>query len=103
MPDINQDQAARQLTEYLVTKTSSYDRNSPIEAMVKAEISAMARKIAAEVVAENPQLPEKIRAMTARLIQAALSQDDYLTEPVVKAVSEALAVRVRDRAGFDDA
>lgn len=99
---MNEQEAARQLTEYLTTKTG-YDRqNSPIEAMIKAEISAMARKIAAEVVAENPGLADR-RTMTVAVVTKALTQDEYLTEPVIKAVSEALAVRVRDLEGFEDA
>lgn len=93
---MNEQEAARQLTEYLTTKTG-YDRqNSPLEAMVKAEISTMARKIAAEVVAENPALAGRIREMTIRVVTMALAKDEYITEPVIKAVSEALAVRARE-------
>lgn len=94
-------QAARQLTEYL-TKDVGYGKPSPIMAMVQAEISVLARKIAAEVVAENPALAEQIRSLTARVVALALSKDEYITKPVIQAVSEALAVRVRELEGFGD-
>lgn len=74
--------AARELTEFL-TKRDQYRRTSYLEERVQVEISTMAREIAAEVVKANPELKETITS---------------LTRNVVKAVSQALAQLVSERA-----
>ena len=81
----------KQLTQYLMSKGGYSGReDSPIENMVKAQISALARDIAAQVVAENPGLKAKIEAMTRDAVARTLADESWLNTRMVKAVSEAL-------------
>ena len=89
--------AARELTEFL-TKRDQYRRTSYLEERVQVEISTMAREIAAEVVKANPELKETITSLTRNVIRESLRRDTYLQETVVKAVSQALAQLVSERA-----
>lgn len=89
-------EATRQLTDYLVNKGGYSGRDdSPIEAMVKAQISALAREIAAQVVAENPGIKIRIETMTRDAVARTLADESWLNARMVKAVSEAL-IRTTD-------
>lgn len=81
----------KQLTEYLLSK-GGYNRreDSPIEGMVKAQISALAREIAAQVVAENPGIKVKVETMAREAVARVLSDHAWLNDKMVKAVSEAM-------------
>ena len=59
----------------------------------------MAREIAAEVIAENPELRETIAAKTRQVVAVALRDDAWLSETVAKAVAAGLTRYVR---GEDD-
>lgn len=81
----------RELTQYLINRGGYSGRDdSPIEGMVKAQISALAREIAAQVVAENPGIKVKIETMTREAVARVLVDESWLNTRMIKAVSEAL-------------
>lgn len=89
-------EAAQELTAFL-TKRDNYQRTSALETMVQGQISAMAREIAAAVVAENPGLKEAIRDLVQRVISESMRDDAYLQGVIVKAVSQALGQLIAER------
>ena len=82
--------AARGLTEFLVAKDQYRGSSSHLEQRVQVEIKAMAQRIAADVVAENPELAGIIRTMAQQTVAAALRDDAWLSETVVTAVARAM-------------
>jgi len=89
---MNDQDASAQLTEFLV-KADGYRGKSPLMQRVETEISAMARTIAAEVVAENPGLTDKIRERTRHVVAAALRDDAYLNGLITQAVAKVITER----------
>lgn len=89
---------AEQLTRFLLER-ERYSNTSPLQQYVETEIKAMARKIAAEVVAENPGVADAVRRKASDVITRALAEDSFLNTTVTQAVAKALT----DRAlGKDD-
>lgn len=93
--------AIRELTAFL-TKSDGYQRLSPIETRVQTEIARLADTIAAEVIAENPELRNVITTMVQTTIRAALRDDTYLREVVVKAVAKGIGALVEQREEDND-
>lgn len=85
----DEQQAAQELTKYLLNR-ERYGGKSPLEERVQVEISAMAREIAADIVAENPQLREVIGRRVRDVVAQVLRDDAWLGDTVVQAVAKAL-------------
>ena len=92
------DEAAAELTRYLLTP-DRYRGKSPLQEEVNVQIRAMTRAIAAQIVGENPELADRIAAMTRLLVVQALTEDDFLNEQVVRAVSQKLGELAQVRRG----
>jgi flagellar biosynthesis/type III secretory pathway protein FliH len=92
-------EAAESLTRFLTQP--DYRGKSPLMQRVEAEIAAMAKTIAQEVVAENPELAEMIRARTREAVGRALRDDPFLNSTVTSAVAKAITQRALD--GEEDA
>ena len=94
---------AAELTKYLTERATYGDRKSPLEAAVAAEVQALTKTIAHRVVLEHPDLNGRIERMVREVVSAALREDATLQDTVIRAVSEALAVRARNaRLGAED-
>lgn len=85
---------AADLTRHL-TEKDRYGGKSPLEQAVSVELQELTKKIAHQIVAEHPDLNQRIREMIRQVIGAALREDQTLQDAVIRAVSEALAVRAR--------
>jgi hypothetical protein len=85
----NETEATRALTAFL-TQPDRYRGKSPVVERVEAGIARLTTEIAAEVIAENPELRAVIRSRVADVVTRALNDDAYLNSTVIKAVSEAL-------------
>jgi hypothetical protein len=86
-------EAAEQLTKFLLDRPAYGSGKSPLQEYVETEIKAIAKKIAAEVVAENPSVAETIRGKTSHIIAKALADDSFLNSTVTQAVAKALTTR----------
>ena len=97
-----QAQVASDLAAFLTTRPSGYGGSgkTPLEELLHAQITQMARQIAAEVIAATPELADHIRRMAERTVREALNNDTWLNQTVLSAVSKAitdLALERRDR------
>lgn len=83
------------VTAYL-TEKSGYGSSSILERQVQEGITTMARSIAADIVANTPQLRERLEQLAREVIRKALADDQTLYRGMVTAVAEALTVRKPD-------
>lgn len=97
----SEQEMAQELTRYLIDR-DRYNGTSPLESMVKTEISAMARSIAKRVVEENPAIQTAIEERTRLVIGLALRDDAYLSTVVSGAVARALGQLVQERQAEED-
>lgn len=93
--------AAQALTKFLTEPRGTYDRTSPIEARVKAEITRLADTLAAEVISSNTELANVVRERIQAVIRAALRDDAYLRSVVVEAVAKGLGRLVEEAKATD--
>jgi len=90
---------AEQFTKYLIEPNRdpyARDRTPPLEAMVQAELTAMARRIAVEIVAGIPDVEDVIRTRVHDTIARAMRDDVWLGKIVTEAVARALVSHFHD-------
>jgi hypothetical protein len=84
------------VTAYLTEKSGYGGAPSILERQVQEGITTMARSIAADIVANTPQLRERLEKLAQEVIRKALADDHTLYRGMVTAVAEALTVRKPD-------
>ena len=81
--------ATRALTESLL-RGDGYGGKSPLLRTVEAKVEAMSRDIAAEIVAENPELRAAIERQTREVVTRVLRDEGWMRQTVIRAVAGAL-------------
>lgn len=99
-----QAQMASELAAFLTTRQPGYGSSgkTPLEEILHAQITQLARQIAAEVIAATPELAEHVRRMAERTVREALNSDTWLNQTVLSAVSKAITDMALDRQREDD-
>ena len=100
-----QEQVASDLAKFLTTDRRGYGYDagkSPLDEMLNAQITQMARQIAAQVIADTPALADHVKGVVERTVKRALANDQWLNQTVVGAVSRAITDLALERKEAND-
>jgi hypothetical protein len=94
--------AVGHLAQFLTKPGYSSGGKTPLQEEIERQIKKMASEIAAEVIRQTPQLEDRVRQLTAKAVQDALSGDKFLSDLVTDAVARVLVTRMRHVSDDDD-
>jgi hypothetical protein len=87
-----QEQAASELSKFLLA--SNYNGVSPLQEIIQAQITAMGRAIAQQVITDSPAVVEQIQAAAHGIVLKILADDTWLNTMLVQSIAKAIGQHV---------